>query len=50
MKWLRRLAIVAGVLVIAIIVAAGTVYAITERHFNRNWSEVKGKALAVSSD
>lgn len=50
MKWLRRLGIAVGMLVLIVIIAVGTVFAVTERHFNRDWSQIKGKTLTVSSD
>lgn len=50
MKWLRRLGIAAGVLVVIAIVCVGTVYAVAERHLNADWNRIKGKTLTVSTD
>lgn len=49
MKWLKWIGVALGALVIVICAAAGTVYAVTQRDFNRTF-DVKGKALAISQD
>ena len=50
MSWLRRLGIVFGALVAVLVLAVGTIYAVSSRRLSRTYASVKGHAVLVHSD
>ncbi|MBI2795554.1 MAG: cytochrome c [Gemmatimonadetes bacterium] len=49
MKWLKWIGIVLGVLVVVLCAAIGTVFAVSQRRFDRRW-DVAGHALTINHD